>query len=116
MSKEHQNDCAIVVGSHDYCTCLSDELMRLRADLAKAQAEVAELRARIDRSVCLDSEGERIHFGARVVCGQCFDSQEQHLKNARTRLADAEKRRCDYMCDACSLALAACDSKWRAGK
>lgn len=66
----------------------TNEMAALRADLAKAQAEVEQLRARLDRSVCLDSEGERIHFGARVVCGQCFDSQGQHLKNLKAEVAE----------------------------
>ena len=58
----------------------------------RLEDRVARLESNIDHSVCLDAEGERIPFGARVVCGQCFGSQEQHLKNARAE-RDALKAR-----------------------
>lgn len=69
-----------------------EEAERLLEEKKRLEDRVARLESNIDHSVCLDAEGERIHFGARVVCGQCFGSQEQHLKNARAE-RDALKAR-----------------------
>jgi flagellar biosynthesis chaperone FliJ len=52
----------------------------LSARLVAAQKELAEYRE-LKRNRCED------HQGARMACGQCFDSQAQHLSNAR---ADAD--------------------------
>lgn len=91
-----------LAGNVDDGDLLSLKTMRaaLASDAGRAFLEekkrledrVARLESNIDHSVCLDAEGERIHFGARVVCGQCFGSQEQHLKNARAE-RDALKAR-----------------------
>lgn len=48
-------------------------------DLAR---QVREARASLDKLFAVTRSKCDIHHGARMECGQCYDSQAQHLKNA----------------------------------
>lgn len=63
---------------HD-CARLEEDAAYLRAENAELRKEHLEYRE-LKRNRC------DVHQGARVHCGQCFDSQGQHLRNARAEV------------------------------
>ncbi len=59
---------------------------RLSAQVVTLAQQREELRRRIHDACPSPDEGGRIHAGGRIVCGQCHDSEVQHLRNELARL------------------------------
>jgi hypothetical protein len=80
---------------------MARSLRERRARAERAETERDELRARIEASCPSPDEGGRIHAGGRIVCGQCHDSEMQHLRNecddANKRAEKAEAERDDAL-------------------
>lgn len=63
------------------------ELMRARAE--KAEAERDELRKRVLDACHTHEDGERVHAGGRLACGQCYDSLLTHFRNTQAERDEA---------------------------